>query len=75
MIDVKPQAGESHPLSAHEVEEFIYVLSGAIQINYGRTRYDLVAGQSIYFDSVVPHDVHATGDENARILAVIYTPC
>ena len=75
MIDVKPQAGESHPLSAHEGEEFIYVLSGAIQINYGRTRYDLVAGQSIYFDSVVPHDVHATGDENARILAVIYTPC
>ena len=75
MIDVKPRTGEAPPLSAHEGEEFIFVLSGAIQINYGRTSYDLEAGQSIYYDSVVPHDVHAKGDESARILAVVYAPC
>lgn len=75
MIDVKPRSGEAPPLSAHEGEEFIFVLSGAIQINYGKTTYELEAGQSIYYDSVVPHDVHAKGDENARILAVVYAPC
>ncbi len=74
MIDVKPRSGEAPPLSAHEGEEFIFVLSGAIQINYGKSTYQLVAGESIYYDSVVPHDVHAKGDENARILAVIYAP-
>ncbi|HKJ04129.1 MAG TPA: XRE family transcriptional regulator [Geopsychrobacteraceae bacterium] len=75
VIDVKPRAGEAPPLSAHEGEEFIFVLSGAIQINYGKTTYELEEGESIYYDSVVPHDVHARGDEKARILAVIYAPC
>lgn len=74
LIDVKPRQGEAAPLSAHEGEEFIYVLSGAIKINYGRTSYELEAGESIYYDSVVPHDVHAMGSDSARILAVVYAP-
>lgn len=75
MIDVKPRTGEAPPLSAHEGEEFIFVMSGAIQIRYGKNVYELEAGQSIYYDSVVPHDVSAKGDETARILAVVYAPC
>jgi transcriptional regulator with XRE-family HTH domain len=74
MIDVKPRSGEVPPLSAHEGEEFIFVLSGTIQINYGKNTYELETGESIYYDSVVPHDVHAKGKENARILAVVYAP-
>ena len=74
MIDVKPCKGDMPPLSAHEGEEFIYVLSGAIQINYGKNTYELEAGESIYYDSIVPHDVHTKGSENARILAVVYAP-
>ncbi|HKJ28965.1 MAG: XRE family transcriptional regulator [Desulfuromonadales bacterium] len=74
IIDVKPRNGEAPPLSAHEGEEFIYVLSGAIQIYYGKNTYELETGESIYYDSVVPHDVHAKGSENARILAVVYAP-
>jgi len=75
MIEVKPRSGEAPPLSGHEGEEFIYVLEGAIQINYGKTVYELEVGQSIYYDSVVPHDVHAKGDQKAKILAVVYVPC
>ena len=74
MIDVKPRNGDTPPLSAHEGEEFIYVLSGVIQINYGKNTYELETGESIYYDSVVPHDVHAKGSGNARILAVVYAP-
>lgn len=74
LIDVQPRSGAAAPLAGHEGEEFIYVLSGAIQINYGQTTYDLEAGDSIYYDSVVPHDVHARGDAGARILAVVYAP-
>ena len=74
MIDVKPRSGEAPPLSGHEGEEFIYVIDGAIQINYGKGTYELEAGQSIYYDSVVPHDVHAKGDQTAKILAVVYAP-
>lgn len=74
MIEVKPRTDEAAPLSGHEGEEFIYVLSGSIQINYGKNTYDLETGQSIYYDSIVPHDVHARGDETAKILAVVYAP-
>ena len=73
LIDVQPRADREAPLSSHEGEEFIYVLSGQIEINYGQTTYELEIGDSIYYDSIVPHDVHAKGDM-ARVLAVVYAP-
>jgi quercetin dioxygenase-like cupin family protein len=60
--------------STHEGEEFIHVLSGQISIDYGKDRYTLDEGDSIYYDSIVPHRVLASGSRNARILAVIHTP-
>jgi len=73
IIDVQPLGGDTPPLSAHEGEEFLYVLSGRVEINYGKTVYQLDTGDSIYYDSVVPHDVHAVGGP-ARLLAVVYAP-
>lgn len=74
IIDIHPSPNESHPLSYHEGEEFIYVLSGEIEIFYGKDVQRLSAGDSIYYDSIVPHDVHAAGEGDAKILAVIYAP-
>ncbi len=73
LIDVQPRADREAPLSSHEGEEFIYVLSGRVEIDYGQLTYELEAGDSIYYDSIVPHDVHAKEDI-ARILAVVYAP-
>ena len=61
-------------LSSHEGEEFIYVLEGAIEINYGKETYVLQQGDSIYYDSIVAHHVHAAENATAKILAVVYTP-
>jgi quercetin dioxygenase-like cupin family protein/DNA-binding XRE family transcriptional regulator len=72
LIDVHPAQGEV-ALNEHEGEEFIYVLAGRIEIRYGKDTYRLDAGDSIYYESVVPHHVHALGDE-AKILAVVYAP-
>ena len=73
VIDVEPSSGETPELSTHEGEEFIYVLEGHIEINFGQTVYQLEAGDSLYYNSIVPHNVHAT-DSSARILAVVYAP-
>jgi len=73
VIDVQPRTDAAPPLSSHEGEEFLYVLAGKIEINYGKTVYTLETGDSIYYDSVVPHDVHAIGGP-ARLLAVVYAP-
>ena len=64
---------EDYKLSSHEGEEFIYVLDGEIEIEYGKEKFVVGEGDSIYYDSVVPHHLHSTG-EKSKILAVLYTP-
>jgi quercetin dioxygenase-like cupin family protein len=61
-------------LSSHEGEEFIYVMEGRIEINYGKDIFLLDSGDSIYMGSVVEHHVHAADNKPAKILAVLYTP-
>lgn len=73
IIDVELHE-DDFKLSSHEGEEFIYVLEGEIEVIYGQDTYTLQAGDSIYYDSIVPHHLHAAGEEKARILAVVYTP-
>ncbi len=74
LIDVKSSNNEKFEASSHEGEEFIYVLSGTIEIIYGKSEYRLEEGDSIYYDSIISHHVHAYKEHDARILAVIYTP-
>jgi quercetin dioxygenase-like cupin family protein/DNA-binding XRE family transcriptional regulator len=72
IVDIESGARQDN--SSHEGEEFIYVLSGKIHIDYGKDSYDLGEGDSIYYDSIVPHRVLSGADSPAKILAVIYTP-
>lgn len=75
LIEIAPsEEGEDFILSTHEGEEFIYVLNGVVEINYGKNTYILEEGDSIYYDSIVAAHVHAAADNKARILGVVYTP-
>jgi len=73
LITAEPTDGD-YELSSHEGEEFIYVLEGVLEIVYGTDAIVLEAGDSIYYDSIVPHHVHAAGDATAKFLAVVYAP-
>ena len=74
IIDILPDENSRFDLSTHEGEEFIYVLDGQVEINYGKNTYVLEKGDSIYYDSIVKHHVHGYKGQKARILAVVYTP-
>jgi transcriptional regulator with XRE-family HTH domain len=74
LIDIHPLSAQAARPSAHEGEEFIYVLSGEIEVTYGKDLYRMKAGDSIYYDSIVPHHVHSAGDQEARVVAVVYAP-
>jgi len=74
IIDVAESSDNEFILSSHEGEEFIMVMEGTMEINYGKDTYVLEEGDSIYYDSIVPHHVHAFEGQAAKILAVIYTP-
>ena len=74
IIDVMPTEDSDFVLSSHEGEEFIMVMEGVMEISYGKNTYLLEEGDSIYYDSIVPHHVHAYEGQAAKILAVVYTP-
>jgi transcriptional regulator with XRE-family HTH domain len=74
LIDIHPSSAQEANPSTHEGEEFIYVFSGQVEILYGTDVYRLSAGDSIYYDSIVAHNVHCAGDGPAQILAVVYAP-
>ena len=74
IIDILPNTENTFTLSAHEGEEFIYVLEGEVEISYGKDVYTLAQGDSIFYDSIVEHHVHAKEGKAAKILAVVYAP-
>jgi transcriptional regulator with XRE-family HTH domain len=73
-IEVMPESASQKTLSSHEGEEWIAVLKGSVEVIYGKETYILEEGDSVYYNSVVPHYVSARGGEKAQIHAVIYIP-
>jgi transcriptional regulator with XRE-family HTH domain len=74
VIDINPEENNDYQLSAHEGEEFIYVMQGEVEIAYGKDTYTLHEGDSIFYDSIVKHHVHGAPGKSAKILAVVYIP-
>jgi transcriptional regulator with XRE-family HTH domain len=61
-------------LTSHEGEEFLVAVSGQLVIHYGKERHLLEPGDSVYYNSIVPHSVSAGGGASATAYAVIYQP-
>lgn len=74
VITVEPSGEVDHELVSHEGEEWLYGMEGCIEIEYGKDVYVLHPGESIYYDSIVPHQVRAYDNQKAKFLAVVYTP-
>ena len=72
MITLAPSEARKE-LSTHAGQEFIYVLEGAMEVMLEDYTDVLYPGDSIYYDSIVPHLVRCHGDKKTVILAVIYT--
>ena len=75
-IEIYPDAAicDEKPLSSHEGEEFIVVVAGKLEVIVGPDRHILDPGDSIYYNSVVPHYVGCAGDVKTDIHAVLYFP-
>lgn len=72
MVTLLPSTGKKE-LSTHAGQEFIYVLEGAMEVTLEQHCEVLQQGDSIYYDSTVPHLVRCSGEDPAVILAVLYT--
>jgi quercetin dioxygenase-like cupin family protein/ribosome-binding protein aMBF1 (putative translation factor) len=59
--------------STHDGQEFIFVLQGKMEVRLRDQIHLLEPGDSIYYDSTVPHLVKCHGGKTTKILAVLYT--
>ena len=74
IITVTPSGETDHELVGHEGEEWLFGMEGCIEIEYGKEIYVLHPGESINYDSIVPHQVRAYDGQSAKFLACVYTP-
>jgi transcriptional regulator with XRE-family HTH domain len=72
LVRLQPLSGPSTTRSAHDGEEFLYVLSGKVTVRLGNLSDDLEEGDCIYYNSTIPHQVHSADEREAIILAVIH---
>jgi transcriptional regulator with XRE-family HTH domain len=56
----------------HEGEEFLYILEGELEFHYGEEIMRLQPGDSIFYDSAIPHGYLSVSEVRARAVAVIY---
>jgi transcriptional regulator with XRE-family HTH domain len=71
LVTLSPTA-EEMPGSVHEGEEFLFVLEGEMEVTVGEHREILYPGDSIYYQSSIPHLVKCYQDKPTRILAVLF---
>jgi len=72
MVTLVPSKAKKE-LSTHEGQEFIYVLEGVMEVTLKDFTDVLYPGDSIYYDSTIPHLVRCHGGKETVILAVLYT--
>jgi len=73
LVTLEPATIKSTKTSTHEGEEFIYVLEGEMEVTLCNHTDILYPGDSIYYDSTIPHRVQCRKDKETKILAVLYT--
>lgn len=63
---------EPKPYFQREGEEFIFVLEGTHEFNYDGKIFVMEEGDSIYYESNVPHSGRSLGKKRAKLLAITY---
>ena len=62
LVEIEPEQDENE-LVTHSGEECGYVIKGELEVRLGKDRYYLKEGDSIYFQSRIPHRFKNTGKE------------
>lgn len=73
LVTLEPATLASPKPASHDGQEFLFVLEGEMEVTLGDHSDVLQPGDTIYYDSNIPHLVQCKGNEKALILAVIYS--
>jgi quercetin dioxygenase-like cupin family protein len=68
---VRADGGEGSALHEHAGVEMVYIVSGKLEVRTQKEKWELLEGDSIYFDSSVPHGYR--GVSAKRTAAIVVT--
>ena len=74
LVTIDPKQDHKMVEYKHQGEEFLYVLKGHLQVTVGEDQNLLKKGETLHFDSGIPHKLRNVSEEEAKLLVVIYTP-
>jgi len=73
MISIEAHRDHKPVAYKHEGEEFIYVMEGDLGLTLDAREHVLKPGESIHFNSDVPHKLKSLSSRETRCLVVLYT--
>ncbi len=73
LVEFKRKRIDRLSFFSHEGEEFIYLLEGTLEFRTENQQYILHPGDSLYFDSSIPHAYRSLERKNAKALTVVYS--
>ena len=74
MITIEAKQAHKPVAYKHEGEEFIYVMEGSLELTLDNKVHNLKAGESMHYNSEIPHKLKNKGNETTRCLVMLYTP-
>ena len=72
MVEIEAREEKDLIFYNHQGEEFLFVLEGCVEFRGADRSISLSPGDSLYFDSDIPHALRGVGGDKAVVLAVIY---
>ena len=73
LVELDIDIDEDLPALEHEGEEFFFVLEGEVEVKMGDKVILLKQGDSLYFESTVPHAFKGRGHKKPKALAILFT--
>ena len=74
MVTIESRQAHKPVAYRHEGEEFIYVMEGKLELSLDGRHHTLMPGESMKFNSEIPHQLKSLSDEGTRCLVTLYTP-
>jgi len=78
MMPVLIKIGKSGRTHSEEtksgVERFVYILEGKVEAIVGNDKYNLAKGDTLYFESSLPHHFRNSGPGEAKLISVTTPP-
>ncbi len=74
LITIEPKKAHKPVDYKHEGEEFVYVLTGDLELSLDGKPQTLKPGESRHFNSMTPHKLKSLSESETCCLVVLYTP-